>query len=227
MRMGIWMHAQSTAWFARSESVKTIGDTDSYSCGLVQRDLMMMAIPSTQFGQVTDSSSTRDNLAYWCGACAELVGPTGKRARVQIVTQRTPDPGQEISNAYSIDLPASIGSNVDTPFSMIEGNTCVAGGVSGLPVDYQIVPCEVCGGIVLAFDQWAQIRVHNHRLPIVRVEYESGGSWKAIHRDSVNQFYEPSGLGATAHLRITAIDGSTIDGTFPTSKGAYEADTQF
>jgi expansin (peptidoglycan-binding protein) len=228
--IGTWMHAEATAWFARpgSGEAQTIRNTDQPgSCGITSRDLMIMAIPTPQFGQNANPAADVWNLAYWCGACAEVVGPSGKRARVQIVTQRAYD---DDGNYYSIDLPANGDNQVDTPYSMIDsGQLCSI----GLPVDWRIVPCEVCGGIVLSYTPGFNtgtpaFRILNHRLPIVDAYYmNSSGTWQRIQRDSVNQYH--TGQANPMRLRVIAIDGSTIEGSFPAySAGkSYEATSQF
>ncbi len=230
--IGTWMHAEATAWFARppSNQAQTIRNTDQPgSCGITSRDLMILAIPTPQFGQNDNPGPNVWNLAYWCGACAEVVGPSGKRARVQIVTQRAyGDDG----NYYSIDLPANgNGDNrVDTPYSIIDNNQLCS---IGLPVDWRIVPCEVCGGIVLSytpgFNEWTPaFRILNHRLPIVDAYYmNQSGTWERLQRDSVNQYH--TGPADPMRVRIVAIDGSTIEGAFPaySSGKNYEATSQF
>jgi hypothetical protein len=229
--MGTWMHVESTAWFARPalNTAQTILNTDQPgSCGIVARDLMIVAIPTPQFGQNDNPAPDVWNLAYWCGACAEVVGPTGKRVRVQVVTQRAYDGD---GNFYSIDLPGNQipDTRVDTPFSMIDDNEICK---IGLPVDWRIIPCEVCGGIVLTYvpgynTGTPTFRILNHRLPIVDAYYMTGGSWQRLQRDSVNQYH--TGAANPMHVRIVAIDGSTIEGSFPayTSGKSYEAASQF
>jgi hypothetical protein len=230
--MGTWMHAESTAWFARpaSEQAQTIRNTDQPgSCGIVSSDLMILAIPTPQFGQNANPSPDVWNLAYWCGACAEVVGPSGKRTRVQVVTQRAYDGD---GNFYSIDLPGNQypDTRVDTPFSVIDdGSYCRY----GLAVDWRIVPCEVCGGIVLSYVPGYNagtpaFRILNHRLPIVDAYYmTTGGSWQRLQRDSVNQYH--TGAANPMRVRIVAIDGGTIEGSFPPyeSGKSYEATSQF
>jgi hypothetical protein len=230
--MGTWMHAEATAWFARPSpgDAQTIRNTDQPgSCGITARDLMIIAIPTPQFGQNANPSADIWNLAYWCGACAEVVGPSGKRVRVQVVTQRTYD---DDGNYYSIDLPANGygDERLDTPYSLIDdGQLCTI----GLPVDWRIVPCEVCGGIVLSYTPGFNtgtpaFRILNHRLPIVDAYYmNSSGTWVRIQRDSVNQYH--TGPADPMHIRVVAIDGSTIEGSFPAyaSGKSYEASSQF
>ncbi len=230
--MGTWMHAEATAWFARPDSGDgyTIQNTDQPgSCGIYSRDLMILAIPTPQFGQNDDPGPDVWNLAYWCGACAEIVGPSGKRVRVQVVTQRAYDGD---GNHYSIDLPGNAygDSRVDTPYSLIDtGETCSI----GMPVDWRIVPCEVCGGIVLTYTPGFNtytpaFRITNHRLPIVDAYYRNeSGDWARLQRDSVNQYH--TGPADPMQVRIVAIDGATIEGSFPAYQEgrSFEAQSQF
>ena len=229
--IGTWMHAESTAWFARPDSnqAQTIQNTDQPgSCGIMSRDLMIVAIPTPQFGQNGNPGPDVWNLAYWCGACAEIVGPSGSRVRVQVVTQRAYD---NDGNYYSIDLPGNLYSDprIDTPFSMIDdGQRCSI----AMPVDWRIVPCEVCGGVVLSYvpgynSGTPAFRIMNHRLPIVDAYYLASGGWKRLQRDSVNQYHTQA--ANPMQLRIVAIDGSIIEGSFPpyASGQSYEATSQF
>lgn len=233
--MGTWNHALATAWFPRPEGTGTVNDIDSVSCGTTNRDLMIMAIPTPQFGQRANAGPDDWNLAYWCGACAEVVGPTGKRVRVQIATQRGMDPGS--TNYYSIDLPGNLypDPRVDTPYSLIDDNSqCTVNGATGLSVDYRIVPCEVCGGVVLRYmpefnSYIPAFRFHNHRLPIVDAYIQTAsGTWQRMQRDSVNS-YKPVNPPNPMRLRIVAIDGAVIEGAFPgySAGKSYETTSQF
>jgi hypothetical protein len=228
--MGGWMHGQATGWFERpvAPTPQDLGHTDQPgSCGIPgARSLMIAAIASRQFGIEENLGADRPgiwNYAYWCGACAELVGRSGKRVRVQIVTQCT-ECGQN-----AIDIPANLladGKN-DTPFNLIDdpadaGNVCSGG---AQPVDWRIVPCEVCGGIVVeyldGFDAYTPaVRIHNHRLPVVDVEAKHDGAWTRLQRSSVSSFFPP---------RSPSEYGATITGSFPPFQPGkhHEATSQF
>jgi expansin (peptidoglycan-binding protein) len=221
--MGVAMHGTTSGWFARGDGTPAIG-----SCGFPEvRNLMVTAISHTQFG--TSDDKNRFDSAYWCGACAELVGRSGRRVRVMIIDQCTG------CDADSLDMPA--GAN--TPFSMMDdpnfNDTCPPNGEQ--PVDWKIVPCETCGGIVVHYVDGfnagtPSIQVRNHRLPIVKLEEMHNGSWVQVRRESHNEYYLPRANNEDTQplqLRITAFDGSTITGAFPVFEPGktYEASSQF
>jgi hypothetical protein len=240
--MGTWMHGAATGWFARpltNEPQLVSGTDQPGSCGFPpSRDLMIVAISSKQFGIENNLGADKDGVysyAYWCGACAELVGRSGRRVRVQVHTQCTGCPDNHI------DLPASSEQDTrnDTPFAMIDdpqdGNNVCEGGSQ--PVDWRIVPCETCGGIVLSypdgFDRFTPaFFVDNHRIPIVKAEVKTGGSWVQVQRTSNNWFYPTratSEINSSMEVRVIAIDGATITGAFPAYEAgkSYEASNQF
>jgi hypothetical protein len=247
--MGAWMQGESTGWFARPRAgePQTIGGTDQPgSCDVTPvRDLMIVAISSRQYGierpkdgdfsnPVPEMQPGVYNYSYWCGSCAELVGRSGRRVRVQVVTQCTGCP------ANHIDLPANYaGEAADTPFAMIDDPTNQADVCEGgrQPVSWRIVPCEVCGGVVLSyvpgFNAYTPaFTIRNHRLPIVGAEAKHDGQWVKVQRSMTNWFFPPRSaaeLDQPLEVRITAIDGATITGSFPPYEAgrSYETTNQF
>ena len=178
---------------------------------------MGAALTMRQFGQ-----------ADWCGACAEVVGRSGQRVRVMIIDQCAgcADGG--------LDLP----SGEDSPYRMLNlpGNPDVCR--TGLqPIEWRIVPCETDGGVIVhyteGFNQWTPaIQIRNHRLPIVRVDDFVEGQWREIDREAHNQYYLTPRSDSQAQpliIRVTAIDGSQISGTFPPFEAGmnYETRHQF
>jgi expansin len=212
--MGTYMNGKGTGWFGRNDGTTTTG-----SCAFPpQRNIMVAALSTRQFGD-----------ADWCGACAEVVGSSGRRVRIQIVDQCA---GCEDD---SLDL----GAGDDSPYEMLETTEShpVCQPYGGQPIRWRVVPCETVGGIVVrymaGFNHWTpSVRILNHRLPIAKLEDQIGGVWQEIPRQADNAYHLRSGdenPGGSIIIRITAVDGSTIQGAFPAfaENQDHEADAQF
>lgn len=215
--MGTEMLGRGTGWFARGDGTPDLG-----SCGYpAVRNLTGVALSTKNFGH-----------ADWCGACAEVVSESGRRVRVQIVDQCTG------CKALSLDIPGG----ADTPFGLLTdpnfatGYQC-AGYDGSLPISWHIVPCEVEGGILVAylegFSAWSPaIRLLNHRLNVVMLEEQFGGQWTTLARQDDNKYFLAARTGAApvpVVLRVTAIDGATVTATLPAFEPGklYEAKGQF
>lgn len=213
--MGTSVTGRGSAWFTRGDGTLATG-----SCSLPPvKDIMVAALTSQQFGN-----------ADWCGACAEVVGRSGTRVRIEIVDQCSGcAPG-------GLDLAAG----ADSPYVMLNlpGNpdTCRDG---LLPITWKIVPCEVNGGIVVHYVDGYNvytpaIQIRNHRLPLVKFEEFYLGQWLDVPRRADNKYVLPdrtssATVGLPITIRVTAEDGSTITGTFPpfVAGGNHEASDQF
>ena len=212
--MGTEIDGYASMWFGRGDGTAATG-----SCSYPPvRNIMAVAISAKQYGR-----------ADWCGACAEIVGRSGQRVLVQIVDQCA---GCERG---SIDLPAGR----DSPYSMLDVPNppgCPASQFRQ-PVAWKIVPCETRGGIVVTYPPGFNncgpaLQIRNHRLPIVKLEDQIDGQWATVQRQPHNWYYLRSPGTCKPFditLRITAIDGSTITGTFPSYQAgkSYEATSQF
>ena len=83
------------------------------------------------------------------------------------------------------------------------------------------------------YNEWTPaIRLLNHRLPIATLEEQFDGQWTTLSRETDNKYVLNARTGDTTIpvvIRITAVDGATITGTFPTFTPAklYEATSQF
>lgn len=212
--MGTYMDGLATGWFGRGT-----GNTATGSCMLPPvRNIMAAALSSINFGE-----------ADWCGACAEVVGRSGQRVRIQIVDQCGGCP------EHSLDLVAGD----DSPYEMIDTTephaTCEPYG--GQPIRWRIVPCETTGGVVIhymaGFNHYTpSIQIRNHRLPIAKVEDFVGGAWAEIPKQGINQYYLRSEDDGNPHplvIRISAINGATIEGELPAFEAEmdYETNAQF
>ncbi len=211
--MGTTITGTGSGWFGRGDGTEATG-----SCGLPPlRNIMAAALTARQFGN-----------ADWCGACAEVVGRAGTRVRITIVDQC----------AGCADGGLDIASGDDSPMRMlnVEGHpdTCRTG---RMPIAWKIVPCETSGGIVVhyrrGYNRWTPaVQIRNHRLPLAKLEDYVGDAWVNIQRQANNVYRlaaRSSNEAVPIRLRITAMDGSQITGTFPAydAEKSYEASSQF
>jgi len=210
--MGTVVTGKGSGWFGRGDGTLATG-----SCAFPPvNDIMVAALTSQQFGN-----------ADWCGACAEVVGRSGERVRVEIVDQCTGcAPG-------GLDL----ASGADSPYEMLNlpGNPDVCR--DGLqPISWKLVPCEASGGIVIhyvaGYNRYTPaVQIRNHRLPIVKLEDYYNGVWNERQRTADNKYFlvTRDGTALPLTLRVTAVDGATITGTFPAfvPDDNYEASSQF
>ena len=71
--------------------------------------------------------------------------------------------------------------------------------------------------------------MRNHLLPVAKLEYWKNNAWVALKRESYNYFTGRE-LGAGAvRLRVTALDGQTLEDTLPgvTANKTYAGKEQF
>lgn len=137
-----------------------------------------------------------------CGECVHVDGPQGS------VTVRIVDlcPGCEMGH---LDL-------------SMEAFQMIAPLPQGrVPITWQVVPCNVTGNVSYRFKEgssqwWTAIQVRNHRLPITKLEWQSGGAWVDIPRADYNYFIVQNGVGPSAFMvRTTAIDGQQLTDMLP------------
>lgn len=165
------------------------------SFGASPNDLNVAALNAPDFS----------NAAY-CGACADVTGPSGN-VRVRIV-----------------DLcPECPSGNLDlSPQAFAKIAALEKGRV---PITWNIVACDVTGPVNYRYKDganawWTAVQVANHRLPVAHFEWSSDGvSFKEIARTSYNYFLDESGFGSSpVTVRITAVDGQTLTDRLPTVK---------
>lgn len=148
-----------------------------------------------------------------CGTCFVVKGPKGS------VTVRVVDSCPGCKEGH-LDLS-------EQAFAKIADR--VAGRV---PITYQGVACEVSGNLSYHFKEgsskyWTAIQIRNHKLPIAKVEYEKAGAFVNMPRSDYNYFIDTKGVGdlpAGLKIRITAVDGQTVEESLP---GTIQADKLF
>jgi expansin (peptidoglycan-binding protein) len=139
-----------------------------------------------------------------CGACVHVKGARGQ------VTVRIVDRCPECQKGH-LDLSREAFAKIDEPQK------------GRVPIEYQIVPCSTEGNVSYhvkdgASKWWTALQVRNHKLPIATMEYERGGSFVAMKRESYNYFVEASGVGdqpGGLKVRITSVDGQSLVDTLP------------
>ncbi len=139
-----------------------------------------------------------------CGACLKVTGPKGS------VTVRVTDSCPPCAKNH-LDLSKE---------AFLE----IADEVQGrVEITYQTVSCDVSGPVAYHFKDgsskwWTAIQVRNHRVPVVKMEYQKGGTWTEMKRADHNYFLEESGVGDTPsglRVRITSPDGKTLEDVLP------------
>jgi expansin (peptidoglycan-binding protein) len=146
------------------------------------------------------------STAAYCGACADVVGPSGT-VRVRIVDK----------------CPECPSGNLDlSPQAFAKIAALELGRV---PITWNLVACDVTGPVNYRYKDganawWTAVQVANHRLPIAKFEWSADGTtFKEIPRTDYNYFLDESGFGsAPVTVRITASDGQTLTDSLPAVK---------
>jgi expansin len=212
--MGDNIQGKASGWFDW-QKVDSMTGSCSYPPA---KDLMIGALNGVQYGN-----------GEWCGACAEIVGRSGKRVRILIMNLCPGCPDGWLDLAAGKDSPYDLLNVIDPSLQCLDG---------AIPITWKVVPCETQGGIVIHYQLgWNQlgpaIQVRNHRLPLIKLEEYLDGAWYEVQRQNFNVFTTQAragqDVGQPLTLRITAIDGATITGTFPPYEGDadHEASSQF
>ncbi len=140
----------------------------------------------------------------WCGACADVTGPSG-HVRIRIV--------DECPECHSGDLDFS-------PQAFEKIALMSAGRV---PISWSFVACDVSGPIRYRYKDganiwWTAVQVLNSRLPIAKLEFskDGGAKFESMARQDYNYFLTESGFGAgSVRVRITAEDGQELEDELP------------
>ncbi|MBX2991560.1 MAG: hypothetical protein KF749_10395 [Bacteroidetes bacterium] len=132
-----------------------------------------------------------------CGATVMVWGPKGSVV-VRIVDQCSG------CSEGSIDLsPLAFSRIADLPLGIV-------------PIKWKLIAARVQGNISYRFKDgsnqwWTAVQIRNHRYPIARLEYLSGGNWINVQRLSYNYFVESSGMGPGPYtFRVTDLFGHVL-----------------
>jgi len=140
----------------------------------------------------------------WCGACADVTGPSGAQVRVRIVDECADcAPGQLDfhPDAFAVLAPKEQGR---------------------IAITWSFVACDAQGPVSYKFKDgsnpfWTAVQVRNSRFPIAKLETSKDGvTFSQAQRQDYNYFLNGNGFGAgTTQVRITAPNGATLIDTLP------------
>lgn len=184
--------------------------TGSGSCGF----------PSTPTGPFYVGVGPDFNAhAELCGACLLVKAQNGNALLAEVVTWGV------VAAPNNIDLSRSA-------FDALFG-----AGAPMSPMTWAVAPCDRTDPIRYVFltganVDWTGLQVRNLRLPVTKLEVKSArhASFTELERQDWNDFVDASGFGTGPFtLRVTAIDGQTIEDTFPafTPGGTLTSHAQF
>ncbi|HOU94635.1 MAG TPA: expansin EXLX1 family cellulose-binding protein [Polyangiaceae bacterium] len=139
----------------------------------------------------------------WCGACADVTGPSGS-VRIRIV-----------------DLCPECASG-DLDLSPEAFQQLAAIELGRVPITWRLVTCDVAGPVSYRYKDganqwWTAVQVLNHRVPVQSMEYsKDGASYSPMVRQDYNYFLTESGFGeGTTRVRITSVDGQVLEDELP------------
>ena len=166
--------------------------------------------PSPNDMDVAALNSVQWSTAAWCGACADVTGPSGS-VRVRIV-DRCPE-----CDFGHLDMsPQAFDQIAERRLGRVD-------------ITWQFVSCDVSGPVAYKFKDgsnpwWTAVQVRNHRLPVESLEWSKDGeTWQTAERESYNYFLETDGFGEDGtRVRITAIDGQVLEDTLPPVESELE-----
>jgi len=140
----------------------------------------------------------------WCGACADVTGPSGNQVRVRIV-DLCPDCAEGQldfhPDAFALLAPQEQGR---------------------IAISWTFVACDARGPVSYKFKDgsnpyWTAVQVRNSRFPIRKLETsKDGATFVEAQRQDYNYFLNGSGFGSgSTQVRITAPNGTTLLDTLP------------
>jgi expansin (peptidoglycan-binding protein) len=135
-----------------------------------------------------------------CGECVAITGPKGS-VTVRIVDQ----------------CPGCPSGDLDLSMQAFEKIADLAAG--RVMITWNVVTCEVSGPVAYRFKEgssqyWTAIQVRNHRVPVAKLEWQNGGSFVDVARQSYNYFVEANGVGTgPVVVRLTSSDGQMLTDT--------------
>lgn len=142
------------------------------------------------------------NVAGYCDACIKVDTAKGKSLVLRVVTY-----GDTTRNSIDVSPEAyALLDSGEYPRSMT----------------WQLVKCPESGPVMYEFqtganEWWTSLWVRNARAPLAKVEVKSKNhaSFVALERGGDGTLTDGSGFGRGAFtLRLTALDGTTLDDTF-------------
>ncbi|WP_437754480.1 expansin EXLX1 family cellulose-binding protein [Sorangium sp. So ce1389] len=181
-------------------------------------------------GQYFAAMNTADyNSAAMCGACVEVTRDNGKSVQAMVVDQ-CPIATNPKCTAGHIDLSKNAFLQIGEEREGYLGTT--HGGAGG-KISWRYIPCPTNGPITFRLKDptnryWNEIIVEGHAHPIEKLEVEINGTWQTATRQSYNYFVVGDGnMGAAPyHVRVTDINGSTLEAMLDLKAGDQPASAQ-
>ncbi|WP_437305357.1 expansin EXLX1 family cellulose-binding protein [Sorangium sp. So ce388] len=181
-------------------------------------------------GQYFAAMNTADyNSAGMCGACVEVTRDDGRSVQAMVVDQ-CPIATNPKCTAGHIDLSKNAFLKVGEEREGYVGTT--HGGAGG-KISWRYIPCPTTGPLTFRLKDptnryWNEIIVEGHAHPIEKLEVEINGTWQTATRQSYNYFVVGDGnMGAAPyHVRVTDINGSTLEAMLDLKAGDQPASAQ-
>jgi len=140
----------------------------------------------------------------WCGACADVTGPSGNQVRVRIVDSCPDCAKGQLDfhpDAFALLAPKEQGR---------------------IAISWTFVACDAQGPVSYKFKDgsnpfWTAVQVRNSRFPIAKLETSKDGAvFVEAQRQDYNYFLNGSGFGSgETQVRITAPNGASLLDTLP------------
>lgn len=165
-----------------------------------------------------------------CGACVQVDRDNGKSVQVTIVDQ-CPSAGNPVCKAGHIDLSQEAFLQIGTVQEGYLGTT--NGGAAG-KISWHYIPCPTKENVSFRLKDpsnqyWNQILVMGHGSPIASLEVLVNGAWQPGTRQSYNYWQVGNGnMGpAPYHVRVTDVNGDTVDAMLSLQGGDQTTTQQF
>ncbi len=150
-------------------------------------DLMVAAMNAVEY-----------NHAAYCGAFVQVNGPKGT------ITVRVVDLCPECLAGH-LDLSReAFAAIADLPMGVV-------------PITWRVISPAINEPIAYHFKDgsnpwWTAVQIRNHRNPIAKLEYWTGGRWASVPRTDYNYFVQTNpGMGVGPYtFRVTDLYGSTL-----------------
>jgi expansin (peptidoglycan-binding protein) len=186
-------------------------------------------------GQYFGAMNTADyNTAAVCGACVEVTRDNGRSVQAMIVDQCPIETNPKCKRGH-IDLSKNAFLQIGQEHEGYLGTT--NGGAAG-KISWKYVPCPTTEDVSFRLKDatnqyWNEIIVEGHRHPIAKLEVQVNGAWQTATRKSYNYFIVGEGnsegnMGPPPyHVRVTDINGSTVEAALELRAGSQTASAQF
>jgi expansin (peptidoglycan-binding protein) len=173
-------------------------------------------IPWGMAGNLYGAMATADYMnSTVCGMCAEITGPSGMKATIQVIDQ-CPIGSNPKCTAGHIDLSHAAFNAV------VPSNNASGGEVpNNTPVSWRYVPCPVTTPIVYHFKDgtsgnWLAVQIRNTHYGIAGIKWRKSGTaeWKSMtpRTNDLAYFVADMPGGATTYdFQVSDVNGQTLE----------------